>query len=995
MSDKDQRDIENHGAAFFRPPFNFDNGLMSLSGGAFQAEENTQYDEDFSDISPAIIRKAWFTMAHILVPQGATIVDMGCGDGRMTYAMAVLYPDAKFIGIDRNRQLINLAKKQFSRDNLEFRADDVTLKNFPEQSVDAIINSFVLHEIYSAHSFSERRVADTITAQYRMLKTGGILFIRDFARPPPEEFIQLEFPDKPSEGEGIEGMSEADLLIWYSEHAMPSRDPDFSGFFMEELPPRLPNTRLFRLPYKWAYEFIMRKDDRSHWNSELPKQYTFFTPREMRNRLRELGARVLFTAPHWDENYIAKNFSGHFRMYSEDGKLEGFPATSHLFIARKVGEKRSLTIQERRPTKNQVHTLHINAVRNEKTGEVMDILWRDLQLSEILPYRVTPEGRVKIFVHEGAPRAIVNAIPRSGRIIDRKRWSGHMVEAISTDYRSMTPYMPFDFKNSVKFMSKNLGMMPVTGATLKRGPDYFPDPISIDEKITSWYIEISKPEKTLMPHWSAGNDEGRRGSFREYDAQHLLNAISVGMVPNARLELQIMYLFQTLGIKAENWTDSIFKIEKSDIVPLSIEAFLDEEDEDDTTLGEGETAGKRIIKGQVVPFKKVRGTAGQIHTTQSLFVDEGSYEGTRTTIDAQEIEFAYKDDETINTAVILPLTRNHSGQVMAGFIRDYLPVPQRHRGSGKIIRAPRLNLPPHIKSVEDAKIFIGQAYDVGPEHVHRLGEPYFLHSGITPQRVFPFAITAPVSGSSGPSGLIEYCPMKMLVWISYWFMWEDSFLKVIGKGMMHMGKEVDVSADLDSTKQYQKAATKLMKNSHDLDYINFGYADFPYTSVSAAQDTESGSGDTTGGTGTLMELSDIYGDISKNETDANGQADPLLPDVPADDSVSESDLAPASGTDISKTDKKQQKRPPRPASKSSAQAASLNTQTFNALEHEIDPADNDPFNADERFLEDTLPENHSTEPKQKSKGDDTSGKGDDSSGKGGDTNKYKPEFTPN
>ena len=42
-----------------------------------------------------IIKKAWFTMSHLLLEDGAHVIDAGCNDGTMTYAMSSLYPNLK------------------------------------------------------------------------------------------------------------------------------------------------------------------------------------------------------------------------------------------------------------------------------------------------------------------------------------------------------------------------------------------------------------------------------------------------------------------------------------------------------------------------------------------------------------------------------------------------------------------------------------------------------------------------------------------------------------------------------------------------------------------------------------------------------------------------------------------------------------------------------------------------------------------------------------
>src|SRR5690606_12006859 len=54
-----------------------------------------------------VVRKAWFTLSHLLLDDGAHIADMGCGDGQMAYAMAVLNPKMKITAIDKSKRLIN------------------------------------------------------------------------------------------------------------------------------------------------------------------------------------------------------------------------------------------------------------------------------------------------------------------------------------------------------------------------------------------------------------------------------------------------------------------------------------------------------------------------------------------------------------------------------------------------------------------------------------------------------------------------------------------------------------------------------------------------------------------------------------------------------------------------------------------------------------------------------------------------------------------------
>ncbi|MBU0800822.1 MAG: class I SAM-dependent methyltransferase, partial [Alphaproteobacteria bacterium] len=379
------------------------------------------------DLPASVIRDAWFTTAHMLLRPGARVADMGCYNGMMTYAMAALNPAIEFIGVDSSKKFIAKAQEKYDLPNLSYQVGNIARQaGFKEEELDAIINSFTLHEIFSDARYDDRPVVHALENQFTLLKPEGVMFIRDYAMPERGEYILMEMPDAPSYGDTLDKLSEADLLVWYSEHARPKEDPGCHGFFLEELPPRFPQTRLFRLPAKWAYEFIMRKDNREDWEDELPKEYTFFTQHEYRKNLRALGARVLYTTPHWDDNFIRNSFTGRFRLLDDDLTVLGPPPTSFIAVAQKMSERVSLRLHERRPSQKPLGTVRVSAMRNDMDGRLIDVVNRDVDLTEIVPYRVTGEGRLHVFVHEGLPRGIVNAVPRQGRNIDEKGWSGHM-----------------------------------------------------------------------------------------------------------------------------------------------------------------------------------------------------------------------------------------------------------------------------------------------------------------------------------------------------------------------------------------------------------------------------------------------------------------------------------------------------------------------------------------------------------------------------------------
>ncbi len=679
------------------------------------------------ELDPLVIRKAWFTLSHLLLDEGARVLDMGCDDGAVTYAMAAMNPKARFTGLDKSKRQITKAREKYQLHNLEFTIGDTSSELFEEESVDAIVNSFVLHEVYSASRYNERIVSDTLRKHFKILKKGGAMFIRDFAAPPPDEFVLLEMPDNQQGGDTLATLSEPDLLIWYAEHARPRQDPGCGGFFLEELPPRFPRTRLFRLPHKWAYEFIIRKDDRTHWETGLPLEYTFFTQRDFMKELATLGARVQYSAPHWEEDIAEKRFEGKFRLFTDDGTPMGHPATSYITIANKMAERKSLSIEERRPSSSEQNKLKITAMRDEKTGRILDVVSREINAAEILPYRVDRDGRLKVWLHDGVARSITNAVQRNGVNLDGRRWSGHMIEPVSVDSKELNE-IGRDIKSSVRFCRDHLGLIPREGATLEKGPDYYPSPDYIDERIYTWYLNVEESRNQPVPKNFIGHADRfqAKGVLREMDAQQVLNAITVGLIPNARLELQILSLFNHLNIIAENWTSKNVSFQVGNITKQkSLQKQL------------------KQMQGKEKRFREVKGSSGQLKPVHSTFVEEGQSRGAITGLSAQDIDFVVFDDRTVNTAVVLPMTKNLKEDVHAGFFLEQLPVPQLHQPGSHTMTAPSFNLPRGITHFQQARKFIAEQFSVLPEMVFKMGESYYNHLSLTPQKIHPFGVAVP------------------------------------------------------------------------------------------------------------------------------------------------------------------------------------------------------------------------------------------------------------
>ena len=759
--------------------------------------------EDLRHLPVETVKKAWFTTAHMLLDPGAHVVDMGCSDGAMTYAMAVLNPNIKFTGVDIDRESIDFARETFQRPNLRFEQGDIGARIFDDNSLDGIINSFILHEIYSAHNFNENIIVQALENQFKQLKDYGLIFTRDFAIMEPDEMVMIEMPDVHSNSSDPEEMTDPELLEYYADQARSNLDTYSAGFPLEELPPRYPGTRRFRLPYKWAYEFIVRNNDRENWEEELVKEYTFYTQRDFSRILGGLGTRVLYTAPHWNQDFINHHYLQHFRMYDDDGKPLGAPPTSFISLAKKLPERQSLALEERRTAKEPSGNLNIHAMRNEVDGRNIDIASRDIQTQDVIPYRVGSNNRLKIFLHDGAPRPIMNTIPRNGKVLDGKRWSGHMIEPISIDIEEMDKYDFNEFKDTAKFCRDYLGLKPVMSKVMEDGPRYYPAPDFIDDRIETRYINVQDDKKIVPPKYLTPDKQGFSdvGVYREFDAQDILDAISVGLIPLGTLELQIMNLYKKLDITPLTWAEC----------PL----VLQEPPEDAYENIKSATQILKLIDLVDERYRDIKGTAGDLRVIPSVFVDEGREGGGIAGLASREMDFVISEERTINTAVVLPLSRDHSGEVLACLQSDYFPVPQRYKGSSRVITIPSVDLPRDIASIEDAKRFIADKYGTNVENVAQMGEPYYSHIGMTPRRIFPFAITAVASAGNVTGGTV-YTPLSRIAELLYF---DGDF--VLHQACSAMLRFCSTESDLAPARRYEDC----LKDAKYRHVANLSYRD--------------------------------------------------------------------------------------------------------------------------------------------------------------------------
>ena len=117
---------------------------------------------------------------YVKIPDGGKCLDVGCGSGALTIAVAKRNPNAGVIGIDRwgkeyasyNKPLCERNAKAEGVSNTSFQKGDATKLDFADETFDAVTSNYVYHNIPGDR---QSYLLETL----RTLKKGGTFALHD------------------------------------------------------------------------------------------------------------------------------------------------------------------------------------------------------------------------------------------------------------------------------------------------------------------------------------------------------------------------------------------------------------------------------------------------------------------------------------------------------------------------------------------------------------------------------------------------------------------------------------------------------------------------------------------------------------------------------------------------------------------------------------------------------------------------------------------------
>jgi SAM-dependent methyltransferase len=690
------------------------------------------YQRYLEGMDASMRQKVALTAAHLLCR--GKVADMGMGSGSGSHALAQLYPELEVIGVDIDPTMVGLAEQKFVLPNLSFKAGDIAAPVFPDGSLDCILDSSVLHHVTSFNGYVHDAAGKALAQQVPELADYGVLIVRDFLDPGHEPVL-LDLPDDDGDQSNDPlRCSTAALYRRFSGEfrklaAMPGFELDPAGEASAEA-----GFVRFRTTRKLAAEFLLRKDYRSDWSTEVLEEYTYFTQSDFERTFQELGLRVLASTPLYNPWILRHRFEGKFRLWSLAGQPLEPPATNYVIVGERVKAGEGVRFQHRPAT--PLGFLELCHFRHHPSGRVFDLVRRPNLTLDVLPW-FEAQGSVFVLARMSYPRPILGTAEQAA--LDH----GRFVEFASEPLSLLQTDKPIGLSVE-EMLARDAGLESPQIRGFLPGSVYYPSPGGVAEEVRSTFVEIE-------PAWVA-TDLGQRSGFsssgrvRAIEAQQLLRAAQVGGLPDARLELNTYDLLLRLGRPVGPWIGE--SIDPSPCVAAprrtTLPALLD--------------AAPRRLFGRVA-------AAESTHFLELRASHFAELDSTGRVLAERTLEYVVPATLGLCTVSCLVLCRTTNG-VWVGLDDTDLPAAQVFNGNSNLLVTPAWRIPKDRATTTPARQFVRERlhaeYGLETGRFWELGGRYHPSAGATPEAVYPVAVEV-VEHSPAPAHALHWVNLDELV----------------------------------------------------------------------------------------------------------------------------------------------------------------------------------------------------------------------------------------
>jgi SAM-dependent methyltransferase len=702
------------------------------------AEQDRGSDEAYrrylAGMDQSMRQKVAMTAAHFLGE--GTVADMGMGSGAGSHALATLYPRMRVVGVDVNPEMVERAQQAYAAGNLSFVTGDIAQPVFPAGFLDGIFDSSVLHHVSSFNGYDRDAVARALAHQVAQLRDGGSLIVRDFVAPPGGDVL-LDLPDDDGDGStDPRCCSSARLLERFAREFRPlSSEP---GFHLRRIPAdEAPGLGIgwqrFRLDHRHAAEFLLRKDYRADWESEVLEEYAYFTQPDFETEFARLGLRLLASSPIRNSWIVEHRFVGRAALRDLAGRLLEFPPTNYLVAGEKVPATRGVTFEAGGST-SPTGFLVLHCFEHRASGQLRDLVRRPGTTVDVIPW-FQQGGALFVIARRGHPRPVLRA-PEAGAGLDGSSPVGYVTEPILAILSDKPVGLTVE-----EALVEAASIVPEDIQSLREAGTYYPSPGGIVEEVRAVHVEVAPRFVAQALRNATGFSTS--GLVRAIDARQLLRAAQVGALPDARLELNVYELLAARNESFGPWIGAEIQLTDDEGIPgVSLDACVPRPERAYRVAQPGSSAGFLRLCSREFTERNAQGDA--------LF--------------AQPRDYVVPSRLSTHT-IACALLRRHAGTVLIGLDEDDLPAAQCFTGNSAIWVTPAWRIPPEFRELQPAIAWVRsqleQTYGVVVMRTTELGGRYHPSAGVTPEVVYPLAVV--VSARNPVRRPLHWVPLAEVV----------------------------------------------------------------------------------------------------------------------------------------------------------------------------------------------------------------------------------------
>lgn len=693
-----------------------------MSGGPSPRDPHTRddasaYDRYLAGMDASMRQKVALTAAHLLAV--GSLADMGMGSGTGSEALAALYPGLDVVGVDLDPTMVARAHARFSLPNLRFQAGDIAQPCFPDRSLDAILDSSVLHHVTTFGGYDRGAAARALAVQVAALVEHGVLVVRDFLDPGRGPVWLDVRHDDGDDGDDPRSCSTAALTRRFSREFRSLAPAAERGFPLAEVapapgdPPLAPGFFRFALDRVHAVELALRKDYRRDWEAEVQEEYTYLTQAEFEAVFARLGLRVLASTPIRNPWIVQHRFEGKLALWdAATGAPLDWPATNYVIVGQRVPEGAGVRFSAR-ALPSPTGYLGVACWERRADGAVFDLARRPGLAVDVVPWFLRG-GAVHVLARRSYPRPILGLLGPALDGATPPTWVSAPLNVVITD-------VPLG-EAVADQLTRLPGIEEADLLAFEPGTRYLPSPGGVEEEVRSVFVEVRPLDVTTEPRRRGFSDAGQ---VRAIEGSQLLRAAQVGGLPDARLELNVYDLLLRRGLPVGAWIGA------------------------EVAVPEGPAPGRRATVAELGarPPRRAFVRADAERSTGFLAVKGVHF----TELDRSERRVGEVALDVVlpskhrAESVAVAVLRRADGELWLGVDDDDLPAPQCFDGRSDLLVTPAWRLPRAVDSLRGLSRFVRERllaeYGVsvwGSEVA--LGGSYHPSPGVTPELVHPLAV---------------------------------------------------------------------------------------------------------------------------------------------------------------------------------------------------------------------------------------------------------------